>query len=46
VLTGGTVLGVAAAVMMGTARRPLLAAVRGTRTTAAADTTQAEVRGG
>lgn len=45
-LAGGTVLGVAAAVMMGTARRPLLAAVRGLRTPAAPGGTETEVTGG
>jgi putative peptidoglycan lipid II flippase len=46
VLAGGTVLVVAAATMMGTARRPLLAAVRGLRTPAAPDGTDPEVAGG
>jgi putative peptidoglycan lipid II flippase len=45
-LAGGAVLVVAAAVMMGTARRPLTAAVRGLRATAAPDTRDAEVAGG
>jgi putative peptidoglycan lipid II flippase len=45
-LAGSAVLVVAAAVMMGTARRPLLAAVRGLRTPAAPDGTDAEVTGG
>jgi putative peptidoglycan lipid II flippase len=45
-LAGGAVLVVAAAVMMGTARRPLTAAVRGLRATAAPGTTDAEVAGG
>jgi putative peptidoglycan lipid II flippase len=46
VLAGSAVLVVAAAVMMGTARRPLLAAVRGLRTPAAPESTDAEVARG
>ncbi|WP_448612882.1 murein biosynthesis integral membrane protein MurJ [Modestobacter sp. URMC 112] len=45
-LAGGTVLVVAAAVMMGTARRPLTAAVRGLRAPAAPGRTDREVAGG
>jgi putative peptidoglycan lipid II flippase len=45
-LAGGAVLAVVAAVMMGTARRPLTAAVRGLRTPSAPDDTDAEVTGG
>ncbi len=46
VLAGGTVLVVAAAVMMGLARRPLLAAVHGLRTSGSAEQTEAGVTGG
>jgi putative peptidoglycan lipid II flippase len=45
-LAGGAVLAVAGAVMMGTARRPLLAAVRGLRAPSAPGGTDAEVTGG
>jgi putative peptidoglycan lipid II flippase len=45
-LAGGAVLAVVAAVMMGTARRPLTAAVRGLRTPSAPEDTDAEVAGG
>ncbi len=45
-LAGGAVLAVVAAVMMGTARRPLTAAVRGLRTPTAPGGTNAEVAGG
>ncbi|HEV7871037.1 MAG TPA: lipid II flippase MurJ [Modestobacter sp.] len=45
-LAGSTVLVVAGAVMMGTARRPLLAAVRGLRAPSAPGGTDAEVTGG
>ena len=45
-LAGGAVLVVAAAVMMGTARRPLTAAVRGLRTPSAPEDVHAEVTGG